>query len=155
MISSSNPARFGQYYTLWMTGFGAVTNGAPSYFTCCALSNVPLYATGGQLLPPEWNQQESISPSYLGESSVFPGLYQINFQLLVPINSQSPGPSGAGEPPGAFPCGQFNWEFGFVIDPIMGLAYLDMLNGGYPITPDSAGFSIPIHIEPGDVPCGQ
>ena len=139
-----------------MTGFGTVTNGDPSPYplSCCALTNVPLYATGGKLLPPEWNQVESIYPSYVGASPVYPGLYQINFQLLVPSNSQSPGPSGAGEPANAFPCGQYNWEFGFEVSPFPGLAYLDILNGGYPVQPDAAGFSIPILIEPGDVPCG-
>jgi hypothetical protein len=156
VLTSSNPARFGQYYTLWMTGFGAVTDGDPSPYplSCCALTNVPLYATGGKLLPPEWNQVESIYPSYVGASPVYPGLYQINFQLLVPSNSQSPGPSGAGEPPNAFPCGQYNWEFGFEVYPFAGLAYLDVLNGGYPVQLDAAGFSIPIRVESGDVPCG-
>jgi hypothetical protein len=157
LVTSSNPARFGQYYTLWMTGLGALTNSAlsPYPLSWAALTNVPLYAAGGQLLPPEWNQTENINASYVGASSVYPGLYQINFQLLVPVNSQSPGPSGAGEPPSAFPCGAYDWEFGFEVNPLLGLAGLDVLNGGYPVQPDSAGFSIPIHVEPGDVPCGQ
>jgi hypothetical protein len=135
LLTSSNPARFGQYYTIWMTGLGTFTNGKPNTSLSMALTNIPTYAAGGRLWPGD-GLPEVVYPSYVGPSPVYLGLYQINFQLLAPSNSDGP--------PNAFPCGQYNWEFSISIVQGAGLY------------PNSANLvQIPILVEPGDVPCGQ
>lgn len=131
LLTSSNPARFGQYYTIWMTGLGAFANGKPNPALSMALTNIPTYAAGGRLLPGD-GFPEIAYPSYIGASPVYPGLYQINFQLLAPLNSDGP--------PDAFPCGQYSWEFSISI--IQGLGSANLVQ-------------IPILVKPGDVPCGQ
>jgi len=130
LLTSSNLARFGQYYTIWLTGLGAFTNGKPNTSLLMALTNIPAYAAGGLLLPGD-SGPEIVRPSYIGVSPVYPDLYQINFQLLAPVNYDGP--------PNAFPCGQYNWEFS-----------ISIVQGA------SANLvQIPILVKPGDVPCGQ
>jgi uncharacterized protein (TIGR03437 family) len=130
VLTSSNAAQFGQYYSIWMTGLGVFNNGKPSPPISMALTNIPTYAAGGRLFPGD-GFPEVISPSYIGESGIYPGLYQINFQLLPPQNSDGP--------PNAFPCGQLNWEFSVSIAQGLGFANL---------------VQIPILVKPGDLPCG-
>jgi len=128
LLTSSNLARLGQYYTIWMTGLGAFTNGKPNVPLSMALTNIPAYAAGGRLLPGD-SGPAVVYPSYVGASTVYPGLYQVNFQLLAPVNYDGPA--------NAYPCGQYNWEFSISI------------------AQDPTLVQIPILVMPGDVPCGQ
>jgi len=96
LLSSSNPARLGQYYTIWMTGLGMFEKGAPTVQFTMALTDIPMF--GYQ------NSYEQITPTYVGASG-FPGVYQVNFQL--PMNIAS----GAGWDYGIrWPCGDYRWE---------------------------------------------
>lgn len=128
LLSSSNRAHFGQYYTVWMTGLGPPVNGKIPI--SMALTNIPTYATGGRLFPGD-GFPEIITPSYLGASSVYPGLYQLNFQLPAPANSDGPA--------NAFPCGALNWEFSLSM--VEGLVFANLVQ-------------IPISVVSGDLPCG-
>jgi uncharacterized protein (TIGR03437 family) len=96
LLTSSNPAKLGQYYTIWMTGLGIFANGTPEVQLGMALTDIPMF--GYQ------STYEQIYPSYMGPSG-FPGVYQINFQL--PMNIVS----GAGWDYGRrWPCGDYRWE---------------------------------------------
>ena len=122
LLSSTNPARLGKYYTIWMTGLGMFENGAPAVQFAMALTDIPMF--GYQ------NSYEQIIPSYIGPSG-FPGVYQVNFQL--PMNIAS----GAGWDYGIrWPCGDYRWELS--IDTQSKLAH-------------SPPVQIPILIRKGDV----
>jgi uncharacterized protein (TIGR03437 family) len=96
LLSSSNPARLGQYYTIWMTGLGMFEKGAPTVQFTMALTDIPMFGYP--------NTYEQITPTYVGASG-FPGVYQVNFQL--PMNIAS----GAGWDYGIrWPCGDYRWE---------------------------------------------
>ena len=96
LLTSDNPARLGQYYTIWMTGLGIFEDGAPAVQFGMALMDIPMFRYQ--------NSYEQITPSYIGPSA-FPGVYQVNFQL--PMNIAS----GAGWDYGIrWPCGDYRWE---------------------------------------------
>jgi hypothetical protein len=50
LLTSSNLARFGQYYTIRLTGLGAFANGKPNTSLLMALTNIPADVAGGLLL---------------------------------------------------------------------------------------------------------
>jgi uncharacterized protein (TIGR03437 family) len=131
LLSSSNLARFGEYYTIWMTGLGTLFDGVPETKWSMGLSNQPAYAAGGQLLPGD-GLPEDVYPSFSGESTIYPGLFQVNFKLLPPSN-------GFDGPVNAYPCGELHWEFSISI--IQGLGVANLVQ-------------IPILVMPGDLPCG-
>jgi hypothetical protein len=151
VLSSANPARIGQYYTLWMTGLGPFTNGKPKFPFSMNVANVPGYADDTafdacgivgpsvyQLVPcPDF----PIDPTFVGPSPQFPGLYQVNFQLPAQI-------AGVGNPSGnppLFPCGAYHWEVSVEIE------QRDSSNFPRPANL----IQIPILVEPGDVQCAS
>lgn len=124
VLSSSNPAHLGQYYTIWMTGLGVSSSGKVSGTIGFVISNIPVYGYPGDT----W---ESITPSYVGPSPQYPGLDQVNFQFPLNIATSDPNWNGYLPP---FPCGDYNWEVSL------------SLSGANLV-------QIPIVVKRGDVPC--
>lgn len=124
LITSTNPVRVGQYYSIYLTGLGANTDVRIEF----TLSTEPpddyasSYVTGAQV-------------AYAGESS-FAGLQQINFTIpstqfqtdLIPLT-----------------CGAHQYELGTTIL----LTYANSTTG----TGTPAGLSLPLQINAGDMPC--
>jgi uncharacterized protein (TIGR03437 family) len=129
VLSSSNPARLGQYYTIWMTGLGAFNNGKIATSLGMSITNVPVFGYKG-------DTSISVTPSYVGPSPQFPGLYQVNFQLPSQIAG---GGYPSGYPP-LFPCGDYSWEVS-----------LDLSQG---ISPANL-VQIPVIVKTGDVACAK
>jgi len=128
LLTSSNPAKLGDYYTIWLTGLGEIVNGAPVDRLLYMMTNIPDS-------PNNYNSigyVQQFTPSYVGMSPEFPGLYQINFQL--PIEIATGFHLSIPTPP--WPCGDYQWEIGVYVD------------GG-----SSVAMNIPIQIHNGDVPC--
>jgi uncharacterized protein (TIGR03437 family) len=69
LLLSSNPAKTGQYYTLWLTGLGAFTAGKPPATFLLRLGGTPTDAF------------YDVPVSFVGPSPQFQGLYQANFTL--------------------------------------------------------------------------
>jgi uncharacterized protein (TIGR03437 family) len=67
VLTSANPAVFGQQYTIWLTGLGVFLNGQPPQAVSIKIGGTPT------------NAFYDVLPSYTGPSPQFPGLYQINF----------------------------------------------------------------------------
>jgi uncharacterized protein (TIGR03437 family) len=98
LLNSTNPARIGQYYTIWMTGLGAFVNGKLQTALSMKFDDVPVFGYKGST----WFTAKL---SYAGPSPQFPGVYQINFQL-PPVVAE-----GKGSDYGSyFPCGDYSWE---------------------------------------------
>lgn len=128
VVDSSNPARMGQYYTIWMTGLGNV----PKDFNLgtsdlgITVTDVPVYGyTGSTYIHPP--------VSFVGNSPQFPGLNQINFRLPEVLM----GPGVAGYPP-LWPCADYRFEISIQIDSSLASANLVQL---------------PVRIQNGDVAC--
>jgi uncharacterized protein (TIGR03437 family) len=85
-----NPATLGQYYTVWMTRFVLTATPGPGM----NIANIPVYGYPGDT----WM---NVSPSYIGQSPQFPGLYQVNLQLPTSIAG---GGYASGYPP------LFSWK---------------------------------------------
>jgi uncharacterized protein (TIGR03437 family) len=67
LMTSANPTRYGQQYTLWLTGLGVFANSQPPVPVSIRVSGTPTDAF------------YAVRPSYVGPSLQFLGLYQINF----------------------------------------------------------------------------
>jgi uncharacterized protein (TIGR03437 family) len=67
VLTSANPALFGQQYTIWLTGLGVFINSTPPQPITIRIGGTPT------------NALYDVPPSYVGPSPQFPGLYQINF----------------------------------------------------------------------------
>jgi uncharacterized protein (TIGR03437 family) len=128
LVTSSNRARLGEYYSLWLTGLGKFTNGKPPGDLTMLITNIPVYGYPG-------DTYETLTPDYVGSSPDFPGLYQINIKL--PKNIAEGYPQGY---PPMFPCGDYNWEIS--ID----------LSEGRPGRQANL-IQIPISVKRGDVAC--
>ena len=129
VIYSGNPAKLGQYHTIWLTGLRLV-QGEPNPGLGLSLGNIPAYGLNPVAVP--------VEPSFAGPSPQFPGLVQVNFQL--PIN---PSAYVGYAPP--WPCGTYRWELD-----------LSLQQGGNDNTApiaDPLTFQIPVAVNPGDVPC--
>ena len=159
VLSSANPARIGQYYTIWMTGLGPFTNGKPKFPICgfdCVfgllsmdIANVPGYADDTafdgcaiglsfQVVPcPDF----PVELAFVGPSPQYPGLYQVNFQLPAQIA----GVGNTSGNPSLFPCGTYNWEVSLEIE---------QRNSNNFAVPANV-IQIPILVKPGDVPCAS
>jgi uncharacterized protein (TIGR03437 family) len=130
LLTSGNPAHVGDYITLWMTGIGGFpANDYKALPTTVRVNNAPLYGD------PRYN---SIGPyptyaSYLGESSVYPGLFQVNVQIPAALQC---GDSGWGLP--AWPSGNYNWDL-----------LISVVFEGT----ESNGIWVPLVVHPGDVAC--
>jgi hypothetical protein len=99
-----------------------------------SLDSVPVYGYQG-------STYMYITPSFVGPSPQFPGLFQINFQIDPRIVTSDP--NWHGYPP-AWPCGNYNWELGVDIQE------------GFSLNPYAAFIpTIPVAIRVGDVPCNQ
>jgi hypothetical protein len=120
VLTSTNPAVFMQQYTIWVTGLGEVANGASAQPVVLKISGSPT------------NAIYDLSPSYVGPSPQYPGLYQINF----------PWPSGM---MGSIAtsdiqaCGDYKMEISFNI--YEGTAQ------------DPNVFQVPLWVKSGDVSC--
>ena len=143
VLTSSNPARVGQFYTIWMTGLGAIVNGVPGAAFRLLLSNAPLNTTPGpQTL------SVAIPTSFIGSSGQYPGLYQVNFLLPTRVVDGTGGSvDGRGGPEPAFACGDYNWELQMEIQ---------QTDGTSGVTSNANFVSIPIAVHNGDISnCGK
>jgi len=128
LVFSGNPAKLGQYYTIWLTGLRFV-QGIPNPDVSIVLQNIPVYG----LLP----TYAPVVPSFVGASPQFPGLFQVNFQL--PSN-----PAGFwGYSP--WPCGTYRWE--------LDLSLYQGGNAQTVLVGDPVLFQIPVSVNPSDVAC--
>jgi len=139
VLSSSNPARIGQYYTIWLTGLGTFVNSSPK-------SPVTM-----NYEVPEFGQlcctYLEAAFSFVGPSPQFPGLYQVNFQLPATITAAGGSIYAPAVP---FPCGNYEWEL-----------WLDLWQGAKP--GGVVGFGsypanrvqLPVVVKLGDVACPQ
>jgi hypothetical protein len=123
LVWSGNRARIGQFYTIWLTGLGAITAGNPPLGFAVALLNIPAYGypnptIGGAVI------------TYVGAVSQYPGLYQVNIQIPSSVGT---GPLGYG----AWPCGNYDWELSLYV--------------GYGVASNVVDF--PLAIRTGDVSC--
>lgn len=127
LINSTNPARVGNWYSLWMTGLGQFRDGKPAAGFNMAYGEVPVFGYKG-------STSFSAALSYIGPSQ-FPGLFQINFQLS-PVVAEGKGP-GYGS---YFPCGDYQWEIALVVS-----------QGARPANQ----VYIPVAVKNGDVTCAK
>jgi len=134
ILTSANPAKLGQVVSIWASGLG------PFGKTADVISNVanaPLYgdpihnAIGPYRIP----------VLYAGESSAFPGLFQINVQIPVTLQCGDPA---WGLP--AWPSGTYNWDLQVSIMGYDGISQL---------TDESKAVWVPVSVRPGDVQCGK
>ena len=133
VLTSANPARAGQYYTIWLTGLGQFANGKPKTPVSMSFGAVPVYGYKASI-------GMSARPAYVGPSPEFPGLYQINFQL------PSAAVEGKGPDYGSlFPCGDYSWEIAVNIDPQAHSSWWTEANAAL----------IPVVVKNGDVPCAK
>jgi uncharacterized protein (TIGR03437 family) len=140
VLTSANPARVGQYYTIWFTGLGAFANGKPVAPIAMSFGSVPVFGYPAPIALPA-------STSYVGPSPQFPGLYQINFQLPSFVVDGKALGYGDNYSPGShfFPCGNYDWEIGLNIDPQAHYQWWTL--GGATL--------IPVAVKNGDIPCGS
>jgi uncharacterized protein (TIGR03437 family) len=128
--SSANPARIGEYYTIWMTGLGqnpgALANTPAGFWL--GFTDVPVYGYTGS------TSLLSAKPTYVGISPQYPGLYQVNFKL--PDSLAGVG-SYMNYPP-MWPCGDYTWEIS-----------LDIVERGV----HANLIQLPVAIKNGDVAC--
>ena len=132
VIYSGDPAKLGQYYTIWLTGLRLVAGSANPDLTL-SLGNIPAYSPTQVFNP----VSVPLTFSFVGPSPQFPGMVQINFQLPV-------DPSAYWSYTSPWPCGSYRWEFD-----------LSLQQGGNDNTapiPDPLLFQIPVAVNPGDVP---
>ncbi len=132
VVTSSNPAKLGGSYSIWLTGMGTFQNGKPPVVASMSITNIPVYGYPGDT----WM---SATLDYVGASSQYPGLYQINFKLPVTIATSDPNWHGYPPP---FPCGDYNWEVS-----------LDLSQGvGYSANHANL-VQVPIVLKNGELPC--
>lgn len=129
VLSSSNRARIGQYYSVWLTGVGPLKNGAPVVPVSMTFSNIPAYGYAGTTF-------YSATLLYAGPSSQYPGLDQINFQLPSSV-AEGKGP-GYGS---LFPCGDYEWEISLEVSQSQG-------------SPANV-VQIPVSVKNGDIACAR
>jgi uncharacterized protein (TIGR03437 family) len=143
LLTSSNPARVGQYYTLWMTGLGAFMNGVPGATFRLLLTNAPLNTS-----PRAQTISYAIAPSFIGSSAQFPGLYQVNFQLPTRVvDGTGATADGRGGTESPFSCGEYSWEVQIETQ---------QTDGTLGVTTIANVVSLPIKVFIGDVPnCGK
>lgn len=104
LVTSANPARLGEWYSIWFTGLGPLApDGKPVYPVRLQIGFDGSNLSGG--IPgfsPGTTFSVVLQPTFAGESPQFPGLNQINFRLTIPFgialsrtSGYSPcGPSG-------------------------------------------------------------
>jgi len=132
VITSSNPAKLGGSYSIWLTGMGTFQNGKPPVAPAMLITNIPVYGYPGDT----WM---TANLDYVGASSQYPGLYQINFKLPVTIATSDPNWHGYPPP---FPCGNYNWEVS-----------LDLSQGSGYSSNHANLVQIPIVLKSGELPC--
>jgi hypothetical protein len=140
-LTSGNPARVGQYYTVWLTGLGQFANGKPQAPVAMTFTDVPVFGYKGSI-------GLLADLTYIGPSPQFPGLYQINFQLPSAVVDGKALDYGANFSSGAnfFPCGDYAWEISLNVE------QQDMLTR-YWIQANTV--LIPIVVKNGDVACAK
>lgn len=130
LVTSNNPARMSQYYTLWFTGLGKITNGKTVGTVNLVLYDIPVYGDPGQ------SYRQWATVTWAGHSPQFPGLDQINFKL--PDWLMGGKPEWNGYPP-MHPCGDYNLELTLLVA-ISSYGSENVVR-------------IPVSIKSGDVPC--
>jgi uncharacterized protein (TIGR03437 family) len=123
IVWSGNPARIGNFYTIWLTGLGVISSAKVPDTLRVGWADIPAYGY-------QYPTQGDAKVTYVGSVPQFPGLYQINFQVPAAIGT---GPLGYG----AWPCGNYSWELS--------------LNVIFGQSADIVDF--PLVIKNGDVPC--
>jgi uncharacterized protein (TIGR03437 family) len=139
LVQSSNPARPGRYYTIWLTGL-AVGSAELNYPDSLAVhfESIPVYGYSGTTC-------ESVGASFVGDSPQFPGLNQVNFQVPTDLLGS---PSNPENYPPLFPCGQYKLDL--TLNLLILLYGPDGLSG-YVWGGNSV--QLPVLVEPGDVQC--
>jgi uncharacterized protein (TIGR03437 family) len=136
LVNSQNPARVGQYYTIWLTGLGQFTNGKTKSPLSMTYADVPVYGFKGATY-------FDAPVAFAGPSPQFPGLDQINFQLSPTVVDGRAGPWAYGS---LFPCADYQWEI-----------TLDISQAApFPLgAADANPIQIPVLVKRGDVACAQ
>ena len=98
LLTSSNLARIGQYYTVWMTGLGPFQNGKPGTSMSMGLTNIPEYQSG-KLLPGD-GYRHGVSV-LRGTVCAVSGLVPGEFSARPSFTEYGPGPIS---------CAQYDWE---------------------------------------------
>jgi len=134
LVDSANPAAIGGYYTIWLTGIDfsgpswALSKFGPGELYVSLVGFQPPLPNPGNVAGDETGVPTRVT--FAGPSPQFPGLAQINFQILATISNGTAG---------LWPCGSYAWE----------------LSVGFPslVTPGATQVQIPLRIGPTDVPC--
>jgi uncharacterized protein (TIGR03437 family) len=130
LIYSGNPAKLGQFYTVWLTGLGySIQNQAAAPQPLIQLSQIPEYGS----TQTAWT---NLQPSFAGPSPQFSGVFQINLQ--IPTNIATGTTTASGAVLSEWPCGGYQWEM-----------ILGVFQGSEP----SVVIGIPVTVSPGDVSC--
>jgi uncharacterized protein (TIGR03437 family) len=140
LVQSSNPARPGRYYTIWLTGLavGLTTQVHYPGSLSVHLETIPVYGYSGTTC-------EDVAPSFVGNSPQFPGLNQVNFQMPTDLM----GTSTNGYPPLA-PCATHRMDLTLNLWILANVPAPSGVSRWY-VTPN--GVQIPVLVQPGDVPC--
>jgi uncharacterized protein (TIGR03437 family) len=103
VVRSSNPAKVGGTYSIWLTGMGVFPDGKPSLalVPTMLITNIPGVLIRFDADPNSVWQRVTLD--YVGASSQYPGLYQINFELPIITSSDAQHPS-------QLVCADYNWE---------------------------------------------
>jgi uncharacterized protein (TIGR03437 family) len=136
IVLSSNPARVGGWYTVWLTGIASLADDRYRripYATRLKLSGDQRYFNGHQ------SGVAFITPSYAGPSAEFHGLDQINFR----IPEDMLGRPAFADAAGLYPCGNYQFDLALVL--YSNSAELQMPNSNF--------VNLPLLIKNGDVPC--
>ena len=137
LLTSANRARLFRWllYTL-DDGLGVVSTAIGKSSVYVDFTEVPVYGYGN-------TTNLFFAPVlYVGTSTQFPGLYQVNFQLPSTLVTGGPGLNPY---PPAWPCGDRDWEIS-----------IDVLQGSGLFNATHANLvQIPVTIKQGDAPCSQ
>jgi uncharacterized protein (TIGR03437 family) len=135
ILQSSNPARPGRYYTIWLTGLG-VASGAGVLDV--HLESIPVYGYSGTTC-------EAVGPSFVGASPQYAGLNQVNFQMPTDLLAS---PSNYLNYPPLAPCGTYKMDL--TLNVIVAVYSTSGSIQNYAI---ANPVQVPVLVLPGDVPC--
>ncbi len=141
LLTSAHPAHVNEYLILWASGLGRF---GKTDSMAILINNAPLCCgTVHQSIGPY-----SVPVVYAGESSISPGLFQINLQLPATLQCGDPN---WGLP--AWPSGTYSWDLNIsvVAESAPDLGSI----GGPELTEESNGVWVPVVVRPGDVSCSQ
>lgn len=126
LITSKNPLRLNQWYTVWLTGVGPfLPSGAPAKPISMTIDNIPGF--------PGNTFKYSFYPDWIGQVPQYPGEELMNIKLSIPIGRPLFSTSTL------YPCG----PDGNQLDLSMAISGFDLI----------ANYNLPVLILPGDAAC--